>query len=176
MKRPITMGVENIKAIQRGATQYRYVISPQPINGEFHKYYIHQKGMDPKGKESFIVCDYQAGMELMIKEPWYLANGEVCYKADNPEAEEKCKAANKMTAAQVRYHTTITNIYIQQLQSITKKELKKAGYATMEDFKQGWKEQMQTQRIALNKKGIAYKWENNPWVWVLEFNKIRQPK
>jgi hypothetical protein len=199
-ERPILFLGEMVRAILDGRkTQTRPVIKPQPIDtdvidGIFCMY-------DKSGKESYINnCPYgQSGDLLYVRETWRQAYPKmpwsegIIYRADRFRAlgmdeytdRHKWKSSIFMPKKAARIWLQIKNIRVERIQDITEKDCDAEGMGFLHeyfcnsfhhpayDFDEtlSLKELMNAFWNSTNKKR-GYSWESNPWVWVIEFERI----
>jgi hypothetical protein len=128
-------------------------------------------------------CPYQIGQKLWIQETWcYFANNHVIYKADYDN--DKCKLTKPlkwkpsifMPKEYARIWLEVTNIRVERIRDISNEDACRDGgfiYSTqfindknygINRFKILWD--------SINVKR-GYGWDENPWVWVIKFNKIK---
>lgn len=163
------VGAEAARRILDGATQYRYLMRPQPEKGEYISYYVHDDG-------EFYICDYEAGNVVGIREPWRLdENGNVVFMADGDEG--KFKPPFTLNRKAIRIWVRVLGVYAERLQNIKVDDLAREGFDDLEEFKQAWSERLKSQVKTIRNYGITkYKWEDNPWVWVVEFEEADKPQ
>lgn len=197
--KPILFNTEMVRAILNGQKiQSRRIMKPQPIYYVRGKY-IFEDGQCPKKWEQ---CDniidtyrYQKGDILYVRETWSEGweEGTYIYKADdkladNPLFEYSTKLIYKpsihMPKEAARIFLKVTNVRIANLQDITDEEAKKEGANFKNGKNVGWKEKMEKtaiQRFAeiwdktIKKSELnIYGWSANPWVWVIEFERVKE--
>ena len=197
--KPILFNTEMVRAILNGEkTQTRRIMKPQPMFYTGRKY-IFKDSECPKKWEQ---CDniistyrYQKGDILYVRETWSEGweEGTYIYKADdkladNPLFEYSTKLIYKpsihMPKEAARIFLKVTNVRIANLQDITDEEAKKEGANFKNGKNVGWKEKMERtaiQRFAeiwdktIKKNELdIYSWRANPWVWVIEFERVKE--
>ena len=200
-ERPILFSAPMVRAILEGKkTQTRRVIKPQPenlvegkaINIPYGYYpdrffggnlwtYWGPKGSKDQGKCTLPLfkCPYgQPGDRLWVREAFHICphHEDYFYRADDENLLLKCKVHTKwrpsihMPRAASRIQLEITDIRVERLCDITDQDAIEEGvdrtntslrgYAT-ERFKNLWQ--------SINGPDS---WEQNPWVWVVEFKKV----
>lgn len=136
-------------------------------------------------RETYCIGTYEE--DEMYKEYWnigqYSDSKTVFYKADtldgryaDPDNETKWKSPIFMPKKYARIFLRVTNVRVQRLQDITYEEICKEGfrpaYRTMGEDRQNaydwWKDLWNS--IAKE----CCKWEKNPYVFVYEFERIRE--
>lgn len=134
-----------------------------------------------------IGCPYgRFGDRLWVRETWAevgtLDPGFIIYKSDYP-ACVPAHLENVPDAKQIAWKPSIhmfrkfsrialeiTNIRVEQLQEITAHDIEKEGAITENtEINQALKVWI-TLWDSIN--GKTYPWENNPWVWVIEFRRV----
>jgi len=117
-------------------------------------------GKCPYGKEGDI---------LYVRETFALGEEEnaIIYKADNPTLNIKWKPSIYMPKTAARINLRITNVTVEQLQQMDSLDAISEGIRTqpphsqLEAFKKLW-----------GKINGSDSWEQNPWVWVIEFERV----
>lgn len=191
---PIIFSTQMVQVIlQNKKTQTRRVIKPQPT----YPYWcgIGHGWDDGHGYE--IKCPYEPGDILWVRETWqykkygdygYTAD-DFMYKADTGETWVRpWKPSIYMPRKAARMLLKVTNIRVERLQDITEKEAKAEGcsgvlcdcnhevYACENCYNTGYVVTPKQEFIYLwndmyVKRG--YGWDTNPYVWVIEFEKIK---
>ena len=190
--KPILFNTEMVKAILDGRkTQTRRLIKNNKKGGllENRGYFYRDKfsynatnNFDDFGKNKIVkLCSkYQAGDILYVKEKCVdeYPNG-FCFKEDYEEEEWNDKYlikqyCNKLNA---RIFLKVTNVRVERLQDISVRDIEKeSGWrreiysysnknkAFLRDYRDFWN--------STTKDG--YKWEDNPYVFVYEFERIEK--
>ena len=201
--KPIIFRTEMVRAILDGRkTQTRravkiksgdsfntYSIQPGYINGGHDNYYGFSS------EEHDYKCPYgQPGATLWVRETfaldeWFYLPGhkEVLYKTDNIDSDYpvKWKPSIHMPKWACRIWLEIINIKVEKLQDIRMSDceaegakdylygeypnsynIKKAGSCLRHNFHRLWD--------SINEK--KHPWASNPWVWVVEFERIKNEK
>ena len=195
--KPILFNTEMVRAILNGEkTQTRRIMKPQPMFYTGRKYIFKDDECPKKWEQCDNIIDtyrYQKGDILYVRETWSEGweEGTYIYKADdkladNPLFEYSTKLIYKpsihMPKEAARIFLKVTNVRIANLQDITDEEAKKEGANFKNGKNVGWKEKMERtaiQRFAeiwdktIKKSELGiYGWNANPWVWVIEFEKV----
>ena len=191
--KPILYNTPMTQAIQEGRkTVTRRAIRPQP---EGRPIRMTENSCYPgcyaiEGTPRVIRPPYQPVDILYVRETW---NGDWCdhyiYKADGGSAkaagyaaEPKWRPSIHMPREAARLFLRVTDVRVERLQDIDD-DGAKAGGANYQDGKNvGWEEKMR--RTAIDRFAESwdntikpadlhlYGWEANPWVWVIEFERI----
>jgi hypothetical protein len=155
------------------------------------------KGEEKYEATNIIKCPYgDVGDVLWVRESYshnYFSHNDHAYKADwdNPDPdivpEPKWKPSIHMPKEACRIFLKITNIRVERLQDISEEDSKLEGIHYKYDEEIGYtykhylKEKFgpspihsfQTLWESINGKES---WDSNPWVWVIEFEKIEKPE
>lgn len=194
--KPILFNTEMVRAILEGRkTVTRRVVKPQPLDKPmcFHdpeeglNIVCHVAGMDVLYN---FFPPYQPGDILWVRETW---NGDWCdhyiYKADGGSAkaagyaaEPKWRPSIHMPREAARLFLRVTDVRVERLQDIDDDGAKDGGANYQDGKNVGWEEKMR--RTAIDRFAEIwdntikpadlhlYGWEANPWVWVIEFERI----
>jgi hypothetical protein len=196
---------EMVQAVLKGRkTQFREITEPQPelfyVNGEqesnLNSNNIEFKVMAKGGRDYFVVPPYQIGDILYVKETWMITNPFGDYAKGNRTAEHMYKTgyakgkripitkdddkklgvwkpSTHMSKDAARIFLKVTNVRVQRLQDINYEDLISEGMearfmteeALEEEFKELWN----------SKYHFLKGWDNNPWVWVVDFERVESP-
>jgi hypothetical protein len=188
-EKPIIFSGPMVRAILEGRkTQTRRVLKPQPELEWELKYdygapsFWRWKTCRWDAKEigpDYYVYDYapnHTGDRLWVRETWgemeqvHTGNRFIVYAADGePEDDsgffplEKWKPAIYMPRRASRITLEITNIRAEQLNDIAHEDATAEGCSNAEAYRELWDE--------LNAKR-GFGWDANPWVWVIEFERV----
>lgn len=188
-ERPIIFNSEMVRAILDGRkTQTRRPIKPQPIQPKegayFDKYYKGpQWNWFSKDNKQFldqiINCPYgKVGDRLWVRESFIVQGdgsfSDVVYRVDHCDNSGKGTAPWKPSIHMPRWASRIsleiTDVRVERVQEITDGDGRSEGipnapYAIcgISSFELLWN--------SIYKK-TEYKWQNNPWVWVIEFKRV----
>jgi hypothetical protein len=178
--KPILFNTEMVKAIlERRKTTTRRIIK-LPKCGYFEI-------EPPRVKEPYIVGDI-----LYVRETWSILDGRYIYKADDPSPagwhQTSWHPSIHMPKKAARLFLRVTNVRVARLQDISNEDIINEGvrtgvvkhyenqmpyeesenvrYAHEIAFTDLWNSTIKTGDYDL------YSWEANPWVWVIEFERI----
>jgi len=197
IERPILFSGEMVRSILDGRkTQTRRVIKPAErvalieeiirVNGEFYFDLLDYEVISPYGR---------AGDQLWVRETWqyyYFGHSGVNaqgirYKADNamlwrtqakPITDHKWRPSIHMPRWASRIDLLVKDIRVERLQDISEKDAEAEGIHLLglppdERYNHPRKHIVAFielwNMINLNR---GYGWEANPWVWVIEFERI----
>ena len=109
---------------------------------------------------------------LWVRETWdYTEEGHCIYKADTPESEwpKRWVTPAQFPFVHCRIVLKVVDIWAERLQDIDQEGIEAEGYETLEDFKKGW------DRFHCHRKRCKLiPFEDNPWVWVFQLEKIER--
>lgn len=202
MERPILFSTPMVQAILDGRkTQTRRIVKPQPIidndsgyvfSGD-HKHQFKNDSTHTPWEQRFIeVCPYgSVGDVLWVRETWNQDGNEFFYKADCDINVVGWKPSIHMPKKACRIFLEITKIRLERLHHIRENDSisegvrctgfeptvghggtslyldylnqKQAFWSARESFTSLWK--------SINGEES---WESNPWVWVIEFKRIKK--
>lgn len=181
-EKPILFSAPMVKAILDGRkTQTRRIVKPQPKMSDDGKVDWIIKGQWcgawTLGKGGNMTCPYGAiGTHLWVRETWCEDNGRIIYKADFPTADGSTGATFKwkpsifMPRVASRITLEVKNIRVERLQDITDSDAIREGIpdypdfvgeCPVDDFRELW-----------SKINGEKSWNENPFVWVVEFTKL----
>ena len=185
--KPILFNTEMVRAILDGRkTVTRRVVKPQP---ESRPTPMKKDSCWPgcfaiQGTAKVIRPPYQPGDTLWVRETWAKSMaGTFMYQADDKAIMvERWRPSIHMPREAARLFLRVTDVRVERLQDIDD-DGAKAGGANYQDGKNvGWEEKMR--RTAIDRFAEIwdntikpadlhlYGWEANPWVWVIEFERI----
>lgn len=196
MERPILFSGIMVKAIlddRKGQT--RRVIKPQPdhchrdIIGKSEPYNkVDWNRLIPQIGDNEIKCPYgKVGDILWVRETWQLLPSgfdEIppeewyIYKATDELSDEctKWRPAIHMPRKACRIRLKTTDIRVERLQDITEEDAKAEGMLPslpkFPEGRKGYRTSFEFLWNSLNEKR-SYGWKVNPWVWVIEFERVR---
>lgn len=145
---------------------------------------------------------YKAGDILYVRETWHkyskrVGKGETCrletfygYKAsvqNSEDAAEKWKPSIHMPKDAARIFLRVTGVHVERLQDMLHDGAQKEGIYFFEDCGFTWEKDphifLRTPMSSMEllwdltykKQNYAWRWEANPWVWVIEFERCEKP-
>jgi len=183
MMKPILFNTEMVRAILEGRkTVTRRPIKPQP-SGE-----LRRMGADScypgcfaaNGENRVYQPPYMAGDVLYVRETWariavspdghFFPPGVNYYKAGPIEAPKntmiKWRPSIHMPREAARIFLRVTGVRVERLQEIDDAGVVAEGLEIGCYFDELWN------RTVKPKDRYVYGWEANPWVWVIEFERI----
>lgn len=190
--KPILFNTEMVRALLEGRkTATRRVMKPQPLF-KTHRKYVFDDDVCPKKWES---CDdiittyqYQPGDYLYVRETWQCLNPysdkEYVYKASCDEDFAKdignWKPSIHMPKEAARIFLRVTDVRVERLQDISEEQAIKEGCYHGALFEGGDTDAIKARGrfitlwdSTIKKQDLdRYGWEANPWVWVIEFEKV----
>lgn len=189
--KPILFNTEMVRAIlddRKSVT--RRVVKPghlRVLDSQYHK--EHPEVPDKTLLEKLCLPPYQPGDTLWVRETW---NGDWCdhyiYKADGGSAkaaeytaEPKWRPSIHMPCEAARIFLRVTRVRVERLKDIDGHGILKEGidngksnpamgtrWENMQSmaFAELWNSTLKSADLPL------YGWAANPWVWVIEFERI----
>lgn len=189
----VGMAAYMVRAILDGRkTVTRRVVKPQPVSDHGKRIEL-QEGIDflwlwnEGEKDEYIKCPYRSGDILYVRETFCHIFGRYIYRADYGEVPEDTKALWKpsihMPREAARLFLRVTNVRVERLNDITeygaqcegvmlpleaRRDQEYAEYTGgyYNAFVELWNSTIKPDDRAL------YGWDANPWVWVIEFERI----
>lgn len=201
--KPILFSTEMVQAILEGRkTQTRRVVKPQPImpeptseimlNDSFGWVVRHKINERPDAYEatSQLKCPYgKVGDVLWVRETWCYNGHYYVFKADHSDMPFRWKPSIHMPKEACRLFLRITNIRVERLQDMGRQDALSEGIQDRVELEDTRNELSYYQyRFGGERFPSAVKafeglwtsingeqsWNNNPWVWVVEFEKIEK--
>lgn len=189
---PIIFNAEMVRAILAGKkTQTRRVINPQPqgmpLLSEDGEVQLNEDGEIPfrnggKLREiNFIKSKYgQPGDKLWVRETFGEMDGEYHYRAQTHDGfiPAVWKPSIHMPREASRITLKILDIRIERLQTISAKDVLAEGVKCLpKEGTMSWA--LDSIRRFMNlwdsiHSKDDFSWETNPWVWVIEFKRVRK--
>lgn len=184
----ILFNTEEVKAI----LDNRKTVTRRPIKPKFAYYHFDVKGSKPQEVVKF--APHQVDDILWVRETWChlydLDNndqiiedtGKYHYRADGanptpysrfPDADgfngyrdrPRWRPSIHMPKEVARIFLKVTGVRVERLQDITADDVANEGFELWTDFAFAWS--------AMQKKQVKqYGWDANPWVWVIEFERV----
>ena len=184
-------------------TQTRRLIKPQPL--ENTSGYLYKGTFWGFGeiipKKMIQYAPYKPGDILWVRETWsdfYFEESGYIYEADEDRVSDefRWKSSTHMPRKAARIFLEVKSVRVERLQDITEEDARAEGiksYLLHKEHGGEWRERNgslfwssdynthSTRKEAfselwdsLNAKR-GYSWESNPWVWVIEFARIKKP-
>lgn len=191
-QRPILFSTPMVQAILEGRkTQTRRIVKPQPIVGlENIKddifFDTHTSGIEQK----VFKCPYgKIGDVLWVRETFLENDGEYYFKASMDDSDNKYlsgswKPSIHMPKIAARIYLKITNVRVEKLQDISEQDSVNEGVEES-SIDKGWYKNYVNNLLTKNAiRSFFSLWEsingnksldNNPWVWLIEFERIEKP-
>lgn len=173
--KPILFNTEMVRAILEGRKTVTWrVIKPQPrfiyANDNFGplmQITKPHKGVWFKGDPNH-VAPYHPGDALYVREAWQQNyDGSYSYRAkDMFEDEKGWRPSIHMPKEAARLFLRATGVRVERLHDMTSSEAMDEGFTDWKDLVAGW------DRTVSKKDRDLYGWAANPWVWVIEFERI----
>lgn len=182
--KPILFNIEMVRAIMEGRkTVTRRVVKPQPPATSV----VRKRGCawdwsfwEDCDMGHMMKLPYHPGDILWVRETW---NGDWCdhyiYKADGGSAkaagyaaEPKWRPSIHMPREAARLFLRVTDVRVERLQDINldppgpKNQVVREGLRYLSDFIAVWDRTIKPKDLP------TYGWKANPWVWVIEFERI----
>ena len=172
----ILMNTDITKAILDGRkTQFREVIKPIDIGNGMTEI------RNPEAK-------YQIGETIFVKEDFYYEDNSTIYIVDEkleyvasdyiPFELDEIIPAQEMKQAYSRIFLKVTNVRVERLQDMTHDDILAEGFnvTLFNGIKGQLKKEARKWWINLWNKTApkGYKWENNPYVFVYEFERVEK--
>lgn len=187
--KPILFNTDMVRALLDGRkTVTRRVIDRDIVNG----FDMESDGTvisyeDPETGDHYeptAVCRYQPGDVLYVREtfvdcPNLMGGDWICYKADVDPSQASVynwKPSIHMPKEYARLFLRVKSVRIQRLNDMTEEDAMAEGFpdapagedSPLERFAQLWDKTIKRGERA------AFGWYGNPYVWVIEFEKIGQ--
>ena len=179
--KPILFNTEMVKAILDGRkTVTRRVIKSQLSDddiiykNQFGKWYISPD--DDCYGETEIKPPYLPGDILYVRETWcQTAKNIFWYRADSKVQNLLWRPSIHMPKEAARIFLRVKDLRVERLQEITDKDAKREGVFAISNmsgvmhvlnFIKIWNSTIKKSNID------KYGWDANPWVWVIEFERI----
>ncbi len=181
-ERPILFNGDMVRAILNGTkTQTRRIMKPQmevvDVEGLFSSLAYPIKGnkklLYPNAKQSIIdLCPQGKKMDRLWVRETFTANEfmECKYRADGTIPSHWTPSIHMPRWAS-RITLEITNVRVERLQDISESDAAAEGFDIPAAEDQGWKFTARY-NFKFTWDRIYKNWNQNPWVWVIEFKKI----
>lgn len=189
--KPILFNTEMVKAIlnnrktvtrrackEIGSYDFAWALDERPYFKDGEWSYELQTAVDDS-KSYSLKAPYQTRDILYVRETWQKIDKECFYKADNDSEDwgMSWRPSIHMPKLVARIFLKVTDVRVERLQDITETQVRKEGFrdylAENDTFYPCGYYFRQTWDSIIKKKDIDhYGWNANPWVWVIEFEKI----
>lgn len=184
--KPILFNTEMVRAILEGRkTVTRRVVKSghlRVLDSPYHKEHPDVPDKTLLGK--LCLPPYQPGDTLWVRETWAKSMaGTFMYQADDKAIMvERWRPSIHMPRVAARLFLRVTGVRVELLQDIDDDGAKAEGANYQDGKNVGWEEKMR--RTAIDRFAeiwdntikladrLRYGWEANPWVWVIEFERI----
>ena len=198
--KPILFNTEMVRAILDGRkTVTRRCVKPQPEkelwyclagygNGKWYeKDNISGKLWTPPCHADDILYVRETWSDHYVPDEYGKPKLEYCYKADGIDIKAECLPGENnrwypsihMPKEAARIFLKVTDVRVERLQDITAQEAISEGEMPIVHFDESLDEKatitsfIGTWNSTIKKSDLdTYGWEVNPWVWVIEFEKI----
>lgn len=164
--KPILFTDPLVRAILAGQkTQTRRVINPQGADAAFSKR-----------------CPYgDVGGFLWVREAWQQVGDRVVYRADDENGADRWRPSIHMPKAASRILLRVCRVQAQRLWDITESDAKAESVTDREAFATLWdringdrwvRRQPEQHKLTSGPTKTRCNWDSNPWVWVVEWNRL----
>ena len=188
--KPILFNTEMVRAILEGRkTVTRRVVMPQPKAALFPMPdSMCWPGCFANAEEPMVYRPpYKSGDILYVRETWAEMPYGFVYRVDGEEpdgwdCDDRWRPSIHMPREAARLFLRVTGVRVELLQDIDDDGAKAEGANYQDGKNVGWEEKMR--RTAIDRFAeiwdntikladrLRYGWEANPWVWVIEFERI----
>lgn len=194
--KPILFNAEMVRALLEGRkTVTRRVVKPQPML-DGHLWKLGGAAWSDSvlsvpvmlGHSLYNRAPYQPGDVLWVRETWCEVMGRKgkylyrAYAGERDDTRDYAIALNTwrpsihMPREAARIFLRVKNVRVERLQELTLKDAEMEGMdlrgPMFVDFVKVWNNTVQ--RHPNKFKRYPYCWEDNPWVWVIEFERIEK--
>lgn len=153
--KPILFNAEMVRAILDG----RKTVTRRKVLLPNYGYFIHEP---PR-----CVPPYRAGDILYVRETFaQVAAHTYWYRADSPVQNILWRPSIHMPKEAARIFLRVTAVRVERLREITVEDAAKEGCKNPMRFDELWNSTIKPADLP------KYGWEANPWVWVIEFERI----
>lgn len=182
--KPILFNTENVRAILEGTkTVTRRVVKFQRgWNPKFTGYIPDGAVLYGSNNIPAAKAPYKAGDILWVRETWNClpipeplrgTSKTYWYKADGSEPRDKWRPSIFMPREAARIFLRVTDVRVERLDDMTTDDVFMEGVfptSTFEHIRDRWHQVWDS--TIKPKDRPTYGWEANPWVWVIEFERI----
>lgn len=185
--KPILLNAQMVRAILEGrkTVTRRAVKFPRGWNPKFTGYIPDGAVLYGSNNIPAAKAPVQVGDVLWVRETWSrMETGQYLYKADNekPISYLGWRPSIHMPREAARIFLRVTDVRVERLQDITPYQIDAEGCkewaysATTGEllpsgpswFKIAWDNTVKAKNMS------TYSWDANPWVWVIEFERINK--
>ena len=185
--KPIVFNAQMVRAILEGrkTVTRRVVKFPRGWNPKFTGYIPDGAVLYGSNNIPAAKAPVQVGDVLWVRETWSrMETGQYLYKADNekPISYLGWRPSIHMPREAARIFLRVTDVRVERLQDITPDQIDAEGCkewaysATTGEllpsgplwFKIAWDSTVKAKNMS------TYSWDANPWVWVIEFERINK--
>lgn len=124
---------------------------------------------------------YHPGDILYVRETFFEYNGHYYYKADGKHEELakmgicfKWRPSIHMPKEAARLFLRVKDVRVKQLHDMTTADMVNEGMDVQEAIHSPWKWHELWDSTVKPTDRALYSWKANPWVWVIEFERIRK--
>jgi hypothetical protein len=186
---PILMSTPMIQAILAGRkNQTRRIIMPQPLKEVTNIINIYENIWISKSDNSKAIFrakyKYQIGMILWVRESFAVISGKIHYKTDLigvPKWEDvECKPSIFMPKEACRIRLKIKNIRVERIQDISEEDVIAEGIESKNGVYFDYlsnnycRRPIQSYLTLWTKINGKDSWDQNPWVWCIEFERLME--
>lgn len=175
--KPILFNTENVRALLEGRkTATRRVVKfRRGWNPKWTGYIPDGAVLYGSNNTPAAKAPYKKGDILWVRETWNCipipeplrgTSKTYWYKADGAEPEDKWRSPYHMPLEAARIFLRVTDVRVERLQEIDDGGVVAEGLEIGCYFDELWN------RTIKPKNRPLYGWEANPWVWVIEFERI----
>lgn len=189
--KPIIFNTDMVRAILDGRkTVTRRLVKPQHLkvlDSPYHK--AHPEASDDVLIKKLCEPSYHPGDILYVRETWGIYNrywfeaDYFMYKADYPDKSSTYATGDGIVCDLPKWHPSIhmpkeaariflrvTDVRVERLQDIADEQAEKEGSCDYTSTALGF---CYIWDSTIPKKGLnKYGWDANPWVWVIEFERV----
>lgn len=173
--KPILFNTEMVRAIMDDRkTVTRRVVKPghlRVLDSPYHK--EHPETPDQVLLKKLCLPPYLLGDFLYVRETWAKnANGGWFYRADNKNEVFSWRPSIHMPKEAARLFLRIKDARVERLHDMTTADMVNEGMDAQDAIHSPWKwHELWDSTIKPADRAI-YGWDANPWVWVIEFERV----
>ena len=180
MEKPILFNTEMIRAILDGRkTVTRRLIKPRYRDGDAG-FRINRRISSGEITGVEIIDEEECGTGRYVQPPYY--TGDLLYvrASARPNSDDKWRPSIHMPKAAARIWLKVTDVKVERLHDMSIGDAIAEGVperlskiAAEYGYYRLWDEMQRIWNQGVQKKDIdKYGWEANPWVWVIEFERV----